>query len=379
MIEEHHLEFLQAIWSRRPTFTYVFFGLNILIFLLMAFAGGSTNEATLVSFGVKFNPEIARGQWWRFITPIFIHIGLLHLFFNSYALWVVGPQVEKIYGTARFVILYLLAGVAGVYGSYFYHPQSISAGASGAIFGLFGVLLVFGIRYRDAIPPHVKRAVGTGVLPIILINLVIGLTVPGIDNSAHMAGLFAGAALALVVPFQKPGAETPGIFKAIQMGLLALVVVCFYEVATHYDGPNLSARNLGHGLTPMFSTRSLLDDFIQAVNNGQKTFESTSQDLEAGKIDHLSSLKADTAKSIDQLRKVPSLAPKADELTSALLHLMEDQYELIQDIERSGTITFAQNLRLKDNVRKYDENMAEFSKWVEEEGSKYGIQQGKGR
>src|SRR5215813_685349 len=181
MIQEDHVEFLHAVWARRPLFTYIFLGFNILIFMLMALAGGSTNEQTLMSFGVKANAEIARGQWWRFVTPIFIHIGMLHLFFNSYALWIVGPQVEKLYGPASFVVLYVLTGVAGVYGSYFYHPQSISAGASGAIFGLFGVLLVFGIRYRDTIPPFFKRAVGTGVLPIILINLVIGLTVPGID------------------------------------------------------------------------------------------------------------------------------------------------------------------------------------------------------
>ena len=112
---------------------------------------------------MKDNALIASGQWWRFVTPVFIHIGLLHLAFNSYALWIVGPQVEKLYGPARFVILYVLTGIAGVYGSYFTIPNAISAGASGAIFGLFGVLLVFGIRYRHSIPPEFKRAVGTGV------------------------------------------------------------------------------------------------------------------------------------------------------------------------------------------------------------------------
>src|SRR6266498_2670774 len=110
MVPDQHLDFLHAVWTRRPTFTYFFFALNILIFLLMALAGGSTNEPTLMAFGVKANSEIARGQWWRFVTPIFIHTGLLHLIFNSYALWIVGPQVEKLYGAARFVILYVLTG-----------------------------------------------------------------------------------------------------------------------------------------------------------------------------------------------------------------------------------------------------------------------------
>ena len=163
MIPEDHLDFLQAVWTRRPRFTYIFLAINIVIFLLMSLAGGTTSEETLMAFGVKSNAQIDQGQLWRFVTPIFIHIGLLHLLFNSYALWMVGPQVEKLYGSERFVILYVVTGVAGVFGSYFYHPQSISAGASGAIFGLFGVLLVFGIRYRHSIPPFFKRAVGTSV------------------------------------------------------------------------------------------------------------------------------------------------------------------------------------------------------------------------
>src|SRR5262245_59900277 len=119
MIPEDHLDFLHAVWTRRTPFTYFFLGLNILIFILMALGGGSTNEPTLMAFGVKANSEIARGQWWRFITPVFIHIGMLHLLFNSYALWIVGPQVEKLYGSERFVLLYVLTGAAGVTGSYF--------------------------------------------------------------------------------------------------------------------------------------------------------------------------------------------------------------------------------------------------------------------
>src|SRR2546421_9230833 len=273
----------------------------------MAFAGGSGNEPTLMAFGVKSNPEIAQGQWWRFVTPIFIHIGLLHLFFNSYALWIVGPQVEKLYGGARFVILYLLTGIAGVYGSYAYHPYTISAGASGAIFGLFGVLLVFGLRYRSSIPDVFKRAVGTGVLPVIVINLIIGFTIPAIDNSAHIAGLLAGALLAAVVPFQKPGEETNAGFRSIQIALLAMVAVCFYEVGVHYDGPRLSARNLVRGVVQI-GTGSSTGEFIDAINSAQKAFEASSRQIEAGRLADPKSTAADISKSIDQLRKVPSLA-----------------------------------------------------------------------
>jgi rhomboid protease GluP len=374
VVPEDHLEFLHAVWSRRPLFTYIFLGANIAIFLLMALAGGSTNESTLMAFGVKSNPEIARGEWWRFITPIFIHIGMLHLFFNSYALWIVGPQVEKLYGAARFVILYVLTGVAGVYASYFYHPQSVSAGASGAIFGLFGVLLVFGVRYRNSIPPFFKRAVGTGVLPVIVINLIIGFTIPAIDNSAHIGGLLAGAALAALVPFQKPGAETPGVFRTVQMVLLAAIVVSFYAVAKNYDGPHFSVRNLRRSFTQILSTGSTSQDFIDVVNSAQNTFEASARELESRRTEHVASLKADTAKAIDRLRKIPSLASNVDELMSALLRVMQDQYELIQDVERADTVTFAHGRRLRENVRAFDEIMAQFSKWVETDGRRFGIE-----
>src|SRR5437773_10477580 len=297
MIPDDHLDFLQAVWARRSTYTYIFFALNILVFLLMALAGGSTNGATLMAFGVKSNAEIAKGQWWRFVTPIFIHIGLLHLFFNSYALWIVGPQVEKLYGGGRFVILYVLTGVAGVYGSYAYHPDTISAGASGAIFGLFGVLLAFGIRYRNSIPPFFKRAVGTGVLPVIVINLIIGFTIPAIDNSAHIGGLLAGALLALVIPFQRPGEETPRIFEIMQISLLVLVAVCFYNVGKNYDGPNLSVHNLARGFTQILpSGSSTSEEFIDAINAAQKTFDASTHALETEQRDQIASLKADTAK-----------------------------------------------------------------------------------
>src|SRR5262245_5053945 len=302
MIPDQHFEFLQAIWKRRTPMTKAFLVINIIIFLLMAFAGGSTNDATLMAFGVKSNAEIAQGQWWRFITPIFIHIGLLHLLFNSYALWIVGPQVEKLYGSASFVVFYVLTGIAGVAGSYVYHPYSISAGASGAIFGLFGVLLTFGLRYRKSIPPFFKRAVGTGVLPVIVINLIIGFTIPQIDNSAHLSGLLMGGLLGLLIPFQRPGAGTHGFFRALQVLLLVVVGLSFYEVGTHYNGPGFSVRNISSGFFPGFGSGSNVQNFINTLSNAQQTFEMSSQELEAGNIANLTRVRTDLSGAIDNLR-----------------------------------------------------------------------------
>jgi membrane associated rhomboid family serine protease len=367
VIPENHLEFLHAVWTRRTPYTYFFFGLNIFIFILMAFAGGSTNNPTLMAFGVKANAKIAAGQWWRFVTPIFLHIGLLHIFFNSYALWVVGPQVEKLYGGARFVILYVLTGVAGVAASYRYHPSTESAGASGAIFGLFGVLLAFGIRHRNEIPPFFKRAVGTGVLPVILINLVIGFSIPAIDNSAHIGGLLAGAALAALIPFQRPGEEESPLFTSVQVAVMGLIAVCFFAVWKNYDGPRLSVRNLTGGFTQLFpsgsGTSSNIDDFNNAWLNAQRNFQLSTRDMLAGRLDRLPFLRKEVAHSIDDLRKAPSLSATSDQLTADMLKVLQHQYEVIAEVQRSGTVTFGAGQHLGENVDRYNEVMKRFVSW----------------
>ena len=266
----------------------------------------------------------------------------------------------------------MLTGVAGVYGSYAYHPNTISAGASGAIFGLFGVLLAFGIRYRDSLPPFVKRAVGTGVLPVIVINLIIGFTIPEIDNSAHIAGLLAGAALAVVIPFQKPRDETHAGFRSIQIALLAMIAVCFYEVGVHYDGPRLSVRNLARGLMQIGNTSST-GDFIEAINAAQKTFEDSTRQIETGRLPDLTLTRAEISKSIERLRNAPSLAARSDELVGELLRVMEEQYDLLGDIQQTRVFTLAHAQRLKANTARYEKMMDSFTKWVDSDGKKYGI------
>jgi rhomboid protease GluP len=240
--EEERAErrFAQAFFSRATPVTYALLAVNIGVFLLMLFvSGGSEDSATLVAFGAKRNDLLRDGDWFRLVTPIFIHAGLIHLLSNSYALWVVGPQVEKLYGSARFLLIYLLAGIGGVAGSFlgqeiFDRPNVPSVGASGAIFGLFGVLAVFGYRYRHELPAAFRRAFGAGILPVIVINLFIGFSIPFIDNSAHIGGLIAGAALTFIVPYIAPGEE-----KISKTGLLILAVcliVIIYCFAQAYRG-----------------------------------------------------------------------------------------------------------------------------------------------
>ncbi|WP_204842950.1 rhomboid family protein [Priestia flexa] len=182
----------------KPFFTYIFLVAQILMFLFLEWKGSSEDPLTLIEYGAKYNPLILEGEWWRFFTPIIIHIGVFHLLMNSLALYYLGTLVERMYGSARFLFIYIAAGFAGVLGSFVW-TSNLSAGASGAIFGCFGALL-FLARTN---PRVFFRTIGYNVLALIVINLIFGLVVPGIDNAGHIGGLVGGFLAASIVSLPK--------------------------------------------------------------------------------------------------------------------------------------------------------------------------------
>lgn len=184
--------------SGKPFFTYFFIIIQVAVFLLLELQGGSTNTSTLIKFGAKFNPYIYDGEWWRFITPIFLHIGFLHIAMNTLALYFLGPAVERIFGTLRFSLIYLFAGISGVIASFIF-SSNISAGASGAIFGCFGALLYFALIY----PKLFFRTMGPSVIPVLVFNLIFGFTVSIVDNAGHLGGLAGGFLAAGILHFPK--------------------------------------------------------------------------------------------------------------------------------------------------------------------------------
>jgi rhomboid protease GluP len=182
----------------KPFFTYVFIGIQVIMYLILEAFGGSTNTSTLIQFGAKFNPLILEGEWWRFFTPIILHIGFLHLAMNTLALFYLGTAVERIYGRLRFIFIYIAAGFGGSLASFMFSPN-LSAGASGAIFGCFGALLYFGMIY----PKLFFRTMGLNIFVVLAINLSFGFTVPGIDNAGHIGGLIGGFLATGIVHFPK--------------------------------------------------------------------------------------------------------------------------------------------------------------------------------
>lgn len=183
---------LKFLGERYPVVTYALLAANTLIFLLMTLAGGSTDTTVLIGFGAQEHRLVLEGQVWRLLTACFVHIGLWHWAVNSYALYILGPWMEEIFGRRRTWILYLASGIVGFAASAFF-SRSLSAGASGCIFGLLGAGIAFGYRERDRLAGRARQTFGS-LLPWVLLNLFLGRLLNA-DNFAHLGGLLTGAIL----------------------------------------------------------------------------------------------------------------------------------------------------------------------------------------
>lgn len=178
----------------KPMFTFLFLFINSLAFLMLELNGGSMQIDNLIRFGALWNEGILHGEWWRVITSAFLHIGALHFLMNMLALYYLGIFVEQVYGSRRFFIIYFLATISGGLTSFALHVN-VAAGASGALFGLFGAILYFGVVYRQLF----KQTIGKNVIIILLINLFIGILIPQIDMGAHLGGLVGGFLASAIV------------------------------------------------------------------------------------------------------------------------------------------------------------------------------------
>jgi membrane associated rhomboid family serine protease len=179
----------------KPFFTYVLMGLVIAVWLAMLLAGGSQNSDVLRLFGANDGVLILRGQTWRLFTSMFVHVSLAHLFFNTYALYIFGLEMERLYGPDRFIIIYILSGLFGSLVSFASRgPYVLSAGASGAIFGIVGMNLAFFLTHRHTFGSFGRSRI-MNTLVIIGINLFLGFSIPNIDNLAHLGGLVSGFAM----------------------------------------------------------------------------------------------------------------------------------------------------------------------------------------
>ncbi len=184
-----------TILYRRSRITFIFLAIMIVYFIFITLNGGTTDVNTLIRYGAFYPPLVKfYGEYYRFITSIFIHIGIMHIFFNGYALYIFGPQIERLLGPKKFLLFFLLTGVGGNLATYLFNFTSISAGASGSLFGILGAFLYLVHRHRDMVTPGGRRQ----IFSLITINLVLTFVVPSISTTAHLGGLAMGYLLSYV-------------------------------------------------------------------------------------------------------------------------------------------------------------------------------------
>ena len=181
---------------KQPIVTYIIIAICILLYIIMEiFGNGSTNNITLLKFGANLDVLVKNGEYYRLFTSIFLHIGIMHLLCNMYSLYIIGREVESLFGKVKYIIIFILSGIFGSILSIAFSHNVISAGASGAIFGLLGALLYFGMHYRT----YLGEALVRSIIPILIINLIIGFLSPGIDMAAHIGGFVGGILVSMMV------------------------------------------------------------------------------------------------------------------------------------------------------------------------------------
>lgn len=364
---------LSDIFNRAAPISPTLIGINVAIYVLITIAAGGdlwraltggADTFTLLAFGAQNNELLQNGQWFRLITPAFVHIGLLHLIMNSYALWTIGPLVEKLYGSARFLAIYLLTAAGGCLASYLNHARQhdvigVSAGASGAIFGLFGVIAVFSYRYRNELPQRFLKALKSSVLPVIGLNLLIGFSLKYIDNAAHIGGLLTGAALALVVPYIST--NTTRRVSRLGLALLAgcvLVIVTSFALAYRQSPPLLAIRL--SKIQPVLDSIDLADTAI--INVLRQSTEKPGRTPSAQETAQLSA-------AAETLEKTSSPDETLETIRLELIRQVRQQEEIIA---QSNSSTFEQ--RIQSSVENFLKVQQMYKNWIQTQGKKYGFE-----
>jgi rhomboid protease GluP len=218
---------------------------------------GDSYNALLIEFGAKENLRILNGEYWRFVTPIFLHANLLHMTINTYSLYAVGRTVERIFGHLKYILVYMIAGIIGSIMSFMF-SMNPGVGASGSLFGLLGALLYFGVEN----PVLFRRYFGNSVIVTIIINIIFGLSKSGIDNFAHIGGLIGGFLSSGIVISQKSAK------KYLSKPLFLIVTVALILSGLLYgfnNNQNTILKKATH-LDELIQTKS----WVEAENLGEE-------------------------------------------------------------------------------------------------------------
>jgi rhomboid protease GluP len=318
---------------------------NLLVFALMLHFGAGlwhgSNDVQL-AWGANFGPATKDGEWWRLGSALFLHFGLFHLGMNMLSLWDSGRLAERMYGWARFVLIYFCSGLAGNLLSLIAQgDRAISGGASGAIFGVYGAVMVFLWRERGRLHPAEFKWLFWGAAGFSAVAIVLGLQIEGIDNAAHIGGLVAGilSGAALARPLDAGATARPGRWLAGGALALSLALLISHIPAPRYRWSE-EVRARGE-INEFLDEDARISARWGAIINRARA-ESASFDEVAGHIE--SEVSSPYAQSFEQLAKL-HLSPAAP--SAAALARLRSYAELRRDASRA----LVEGLRAKDPAR----------------------------
>jgi rhomboid protease GluP len=225
--------------------------INVLIFVVMVVRGVSAINPTpydALSYGADFGPQTFNGEWWRLVTSMFVHFGAVHIGLNMWCLWNLGCAAERLLGRFAYLLAYFVSGIFSSITSVYWHPMGVSAGASGAIFGIAGVLATF--VYLKKTPAHIpinKNMLGS-LGTFILFNLMYGAARAGISNAAHIGGLVIGLAVGALLPAAAASESARRARLSMVAGLSAIALV----------GSAIGAKQLRAGTAQLFPIQMLI-------------------------------------------------------------------------------------------------------------------------
>ncbi len=198
----------------------------LIMFIIMCVINGGIvldDSRVYLLLGANYKPLIQIGQVWRLVTYMFLHGSIMHLLLNMYSLYIIGTQIETFLGRWKYLVIYLVSGIAGGLLSVCMGSNVISVGASGAIFGLMGALLYFGYNFRTYLGEAIKRR----IIPVIILNLLIGFQLSGIDNFCHLGGLAGGFLISMALGVEGKTKKNEQISGAISL-ILYIAILAFF-------------------------------------------------------------------------------------------------------------------------------------------------------
>ena len=338
-------------------FTVLLITINVALFILMtavdsgsgresSFLSGAGN-AVLLDFGSRSVALIARGQWWRLVTPIFIHLGVIHLLFNNIALFQIGPLVEESLGSQKFIFVYLACGIVGNIGSFVFGING--AGASGAIFGLIALAAVYGYRMGGIVGRSLMKqmAMWAGI------GLVMGQAIHA-DNVNHIGGLITGAALGFALSLEHPGtARLAFAWNAAAIASIALVAGSFAMVALQY------------GKLPNPDNVNKLDARVETM----RVAFNDSLGLKNGSVQDFQKIAAALRSAADDIRTLPQIDAPSDAVRERLVDVLTRRASLFDGADKDFNSLL--------NSQEQDHNEAQeayndYIKWRTGVGAIYG-------